>query len=140
MTKKEYCKYFVWFSFIWNKIENLANQSRLFSTMISVLRLKILCVYQELGWQNLNKWLFSSHIKIFEALNLTFSIRVHLLSSLMQSIRKKKLRIIMKVVSFFFPFFSKKDECFTHESYEVEKIAIPFCFSLLTWYKFQWKP
>ena len=84
----------------------------------------------------MNKWLFSPHIKLFEALILIFSIIIHLLSLLTQIIMKKKLGIIIKVMSLFFSFFSKRDECFTHESYEVEKTAIPFCFSLLTWYKF----
>lgn len=56
---------------------------------------------------------------MFEALIFIFPIIAHLLSSQMQSITKKNLRIIMKEVSFL-PF-SKKDECFTRESYEVEK-------------------
>jgi hypothetical protein len=48
----------------------------------------------------------------------------------MWSMMNKKLRVIRKAVSFL-PF-SMRDGYFSHKSYEVEKIAIPFCFSLFT--------
>ena len=35
---------------------------------------------------------------------------------------------------------SERDGSFTHECYEGERIDIPFSFSLLTWYKFHWRP